>query len=465
MAFLAFTMALLAVRLLFVPLAIVFEFRARQRDRSGLETPLDRVPTVSVVVPAYNEEKVLRSCVGSILGTNYPNLEIVIVDDGSTDATRTIGEELAEQNDQVSYIHQKNAGKGAALNRGYRESTGEFLLFIDADSVLTVDTIPAMLRAFYRTDIGAVCGDDRPVNLNKLLTRFLALITHVGTGLVRRAFDVVGVVPVISGNSGAFRRSCLDDVAKHTVGRPLREDTVGEDLELTWHIHTSRWRVVFEPRALVYAESPSSLRALYKQRTRWARGLLQSLRIYRGHLIRLDPPAFSGLLWFTLVTMVLTPLIQIVLFIVFLVRLPTYNFTALGFIFGNGLAISTFLLVIATAMSRSMNDLRHIWALPFWPVYSMAMSLSMLGALRQEALQTELKWNKPERTGVISREDRLAIERGLDRVDPRATNHRFGKKRYGKHAATQASFFDGRDRIRIRPIRRSKLGRHSKQTR
>ncbi len=408
MAFLIFTMALLVMRVLFVPLALEFERRAAVRRRRGDSVELARQPAVSVVVPAYNEEMVLQSCVESIIGAGYPNLEVLIVDDGSSDATRQIGQRLAADHPEVRYIYQDNAGKGAALNHGYRVSTGEFLFFIDADSVFTPQTVPAMLSAFYDEKIGAVCGDDRPVNLNRVLTRFLALITHVGTGLVRRAFDVLGVVPVISGNSGAFRRACLDDMARSNPGHPLREDTVGEDLELTWQILTSPWKVVFAPDALVYAESPSSVRALYKQRTRWARGLLQSLQLYWRHLFDFSYPRFSCLLWFIVVTMVFTPVLQIVLLILGVAQLPNADLSELGIILGSGLLLSTVLLIITMVIAGSLRDLRHIWTLPLWPVYSLAMSFTMLSALLQELRRAEQVWNKPERTGVISYEQQIS---------------------------------------------------------
>lgn len=408
MAFLIFTMALLVMRVLFVPLALEFERRAAVRRRRGDSVELARQPAVSVVVPAHNEEMVLQSCVESIIGAGYPNLEVLIVDDGSSDATCQIGQRLAANHPEVRYIYQDNAGKGAALNHGYRVSTGEFLFFIDADSVFTHQTVPAMLSAFYDEKIGAVCGDDRPVNLNRVLTRFLALITHVGTGLVRRAFDVLGVVPVISGNSGAFRRACLDDMARSNPGHPLREDTVGEDLELTWQILTSPWKVVFAPDALVYAESPSSVRALYKQRTRWARGLLQSLQLYWRHLFDFSSPRFSCLLWFIVVTMVFFPVLQIVLLIFGVVQLPNADFSVWGIILGSGLLLSTVLLIITMVIAGSLRDLRHIWTLPLWPVFSLAMSFTMLSALLQELRRAEQVWNKPERTGVISYEQQIS---------------------------------------------------------
>lgn len=403
---------MVAVRLLFVPLALVYEWQARRRREREVPTAFDRLPHVSVVVPAFNEEKVLESCVRSIIAANYKNMDIIIVDDGSTDNTRAIGEALATKFDQVKYVFQQNAGKGAALNRGYRMSRGEFLLFIDADTVFTPETVPAMLRGFYADNIGAVCGDDRPVNLDRVLTRFLALITHVGTGLVRRAFDVLHVVPVISGNSGAFRRSCLDEIAEKNPGHPLREDTIGEDLELTWQIHASPWRVVFAPRALVYAESPSSFGALFKQRTRWARGLLQGLQIHRRHMLNLSYPRFSLILWFAVLTMVFFPILQAVMLIAALFELPTADLTRWGWLFIAGLGMSTALLIFAMAIAHSLRDLRHIWTLPLWPFYATIMSFTMLNALRQELFRAEQKWNKPERTGVITDDTHLSIDVG-----------------------------------------------------
>lgn len=411
MAFYIFTMGLLLFRLLFVPLSLAHEYLARRRQARGNLGVLDDEPTVSVVVPAHNEETVLEACVLSILGSGYENMDVVIVDDGSTDRTREIGEALAAEHEKVRYIYQENAGKGAALNHGYRESTGKFLMFIDADSVFTPNTVPEMLKAFHNVNVGAVCGDDRPSNLDRILTCFLALITHVGTGLVRRAFDILRVVPVISGNCGAFRRSCLDEVALTDPGRPLREDTIGEDLELTWKIHRTSWRVVFAPHALVYAESPSKVKALFKQRVRWARGFLQSFRYHWKCMFTLRYGSFGPFLWFSVATMVLLPITQVVLLVWAIWDLQNVQWAtsagefwagAWGVLVASGLVLSVILLVIAMALSNSLRDLRHAWALPLWPFYSVLMSFTMIRALHLEITNAEQVWNKPERTGVIS---------------------------------------------------------------
>lgn len=405
---------ILALHLIFVPLAIWHQVRVFSRRKAGNEGVYDKQPSVSVIVPAYNEEVTLENCVSSIINCEYDNLEILIVDDGSSDDTESIGRRLAAENTNVEYIRQENAGKGAALNTGYQESRGEFLLCIDSDSVFTKETIPEMLRGFYTPRVGAVCGDDRPVNLNRILTRFLALITYVGTGLVRRAFGVLGAMPVVSGNSGTFRRTALDDVAEGHRG-PFREDTMGEDLELTWRIHRARWQVVFAPKAVVYAESPSSIAALWRQRVRWARGLLQSFRWHAPALLKPRNFSFCFLMWFTLVSMIFLPFAQTISLIVvsawFIWRLfaePTATATApdwadawLLFV-ASGLALSLILLLIAMALGNGLKDLRHIWTIPIWPIYSTAISLTMIRALYLETARRPQIWNKPQRTGVIS---------------------------------------------------------------
>ena len=415
---------LTALRLLFVPLSLAHEWRDWRRRRKGLTGPLARTPSVSVVVPAYNEEKVLVPCVRSILASGYPDLEVIIVDDGSKDSTPHLMRDLAAEDARVRAIHQPNAGKGAALNTGFAAARGEFLLFVDADGVFTHDTIPEMLRAFADPQVGAVCGDDRPVNLDRIQTRFLALVAHVGTGLVRRAMDILGCVPVVSGNSGAFRRSALTELSvprrrarrghrPAPTGGPLRTDTVGEDLEMTWRLHRGGWTVAFAPRAVVLAESPSSLLSLWKQRTRWARGLLQSLRLHADAVGSLRYQAFGPFLLYTIITMVLIPLIQIASAVVVVVLWPvaaltgtqvefTEPFAVWGWLVTGGLVMALLLVVFSALLDRAPGDLRHLWAVLLWPFFSAFLALTMLRALWLEVRRRPSAWNKLERTGVNS---------------------------------------------------------------
>lgn len=402
------------VRLLIVPCAIWFEARHRAVPpdaaphagtifgTAAFDTASGGPPSVSVIVPAYNEGVVLRTCVQSIARSDYPDFEVVCVDDGSTDDTYEQLQALAAELPGVQAHTQANAGKGAALNRGIRHARGEVLVLVDADGVFRPETLTEMVRAFTDARIGAVCGDDRTVNLDRVQTRYLALISHVGTGLVRRALDVLHCLPIVSGNTGAFRRDVLE------LTGPLREDTVGEDLELTWRVYRAGYRVAFAPRALVHAESPSTLRGLWRQRVRWARGLLQAIRLHRDMIGNPRHGAtFGPYLAFNTVAQVVLPVVQVVAFVVLAALavlgqpnvVPDTVWAAVLFV---GLPLSLGLLLLAVVLDRSPGDLRFAWTLPMWPFYSALLTLVTIRAMWLELRGAENRWNKLDRTGTVS---------------------------------------------------------------
>ncbi|MDO5683314.1 MAG: glycosyltransferase family 2 protein [Propionibacteriaceae bacterium] len=397
------------VRIAMIPLAVAFEFRERRRAQRGdtglLPSHPAWSPRVSVVVPAYNEERVIGGCLRSILDCGYPNLEVIAVDDGSKDRTLALLLRFARGERRLHVLRQDNAGKGAALNRGIEYATGEILMLVDADGQFGPDTIPEMLRAFTDDRVAAVCGSDRPVNLDRVQTRFLAVISHVGTGLVRRALHMLGCLPVVSGNVGAFRRSALLAVAVDGMG-PLRTDTLGEDLELTWRLHRAGYRVAFAPHAVVHAESPSTLHGLWKQRVRWARGLLQSLWLHRDMIGRPRFGVFGMWLAYTVLAMVWLPITQVVgtiaLPIAWGAGLWSPPASLMAAFLGSGVALTAVFLIVAVALDRTPQDLRHSWTLPLWPVYSVLMSATLIKGLAQELTRAPNQWNKLDRTGVVS---------------------------------------------------------------
>ncbi len=393
-----------AIRLLQVPFALAYaaKYRPLPADAPHEQGSIFAAPpSVSVIVPAYNEGVVLENCLRSIARSRYPDLEVICVDDGSSDNTFALAQKLAEELPVLTAIRQENAGKGAALNQGIQASRGEVLVLVDADGVFRADTITEMIRGFDDEKIGAVCGDDRPANLDRVQTRFLAMISHVGTGLMRRALHMLRSLPVVSGNTGAFRRDVLERTGL------LREDTVGEDLELTWRIYRAGYRVAFRPSALVYAESPSTAKGLWKQRVRWSRGLLQSVRLHRDMIGNPRYGPFGIYLAINFASQVLVPVVQVVSIVLLVVlallgtpgSLPATMWQWVLFV---GLPISMALLVLAVVLDRALSDLRFAWTLPLWPVYSGAMSLVMLQAIILELRGAENRWNKLERTGVVS---------------------------------------------------------------
>lgn len=393
-----------AVRLVQVPFALVHAARFRPLPTSAPPQQgsiFDAPPAISVIVPAYNEEVVLENCLRSIARSAYPDFEVICVDDGSSDGTFALASRLADELPQLTAVRQENAGKGAALNRGMAMATGEVLVLVDADGVFGADTLTEMVRGFTDPNIGAVCGDDRPVNLDRVQTRFLALISHVGTGLLRRALHVLRMLPVVSGNTGAFRRDVLEQTG------PLRTDTVGEDLELTWRVYRAGYVVAFRPTALVYAESPSTVRGLWKQRVRWARGLLQVTRLHHDMIGNPRYGPFGVYLAINLMSQVVVPVLQVVAVII-LIELVAFGNTGAvpstfwGWVLFVGLPISVALLLLALALDHAWRDLRFAWTLPLWPLYSSLMSLVMLRAIWLELRGADNRWNKLDRTGTVS---------------------------------------------------------------
>ena len=382
------------VELAYYPLALLAAVRRRRRPVFDSVLPL-----VSVIVPAYNEERVLASCVESIIATRYPRKEIILVDDGSTDGTLAVMRQFTYHPD-VMVLTQRNGGKAAALNSGIRCARGEICLFVDADGVFTADTINELLRGFDSPSVGGVCGNDEPVNLDRTQTRLLALLTHA-TAMVRRALAQIGCLTIVSGNCGAFRRRVVEEVGGFEVG------TLGEDLELTWRVRAAGYRINFQPRAMVYAEVPSTMGGLWRQRIRWTRGLIQTARRHRDVVGSRRHGRLGWYLVYNLFTMLAVPPVQLftlglVLLLAASGRLPTSP-TVPALLLWIGLGAAFAHTLVAIALDRAWRDLRLLYVLPVAALFSVFNSVVTVRALWLEARRAPMRWNKLERTGVRTR--------------------------------------------------------------
>jgi len=400
-----------ALGLLYYPLALIAELRSNQHP------PVfdDPYPLVSVIVPAYNEEKVIENCVESILTCGYEKMEIKLVDDGSTDRTLELMRKY-EDHPMVHVISQVNNGKASALNRGFQNAKGEILFFVDADGIFTPSTIPEMLKAFTSEKVGAVCGNDYPVNLNTPLTKLFCLQTHVGTGFVRRALAEINCLPIVSGNCGAFRRTALSwpFLGLGKKAEPYLKGFIGEDLELTWRIHKAGYRVKFAPHAIVRAEVPSTISMLWKQRVRWARGLLQTVVLHKEMFFNFKYGTLGLYLPINFFNMVVIPILQLLILLLLIIFIITgfspIQLSILNLLLWLGLGGSLLTVLYATALDRAWRDLRFFYVIPLWIPYSLLMNIVVIWAIVLEIQGKEAKWNKFERTGVVTNESNARVE-------------------------------------------------------
>ncbi len=241
----------------------------REKNEPNL-TLIDKTPLVTVVVPAYNEERAIGKTVNALLQLSYPNKEIIVVDDGSTDRTLEAAKKYA-QNDFTRVISKPNGGKWSALNTGIRDAKGEFIVCIDADTLLDPEAIQQLLRHFSDPDVAAVAGNVKVANRQNVLTKLQALEYIVGINLYRRSEANLENVTVVPGPIGAFRASVIKEIGL------FAGDTFAEDADVTLRILKAGYKTMYEPRAIGYTEAPASMTSLAKQRYRWYRGSFQVL--------------------------------------------------------------------------------------------------------------------------------------------------------------------------------------------
>ena len=238
------------------------------------------LPLVSIIVPAYNEGKLIVSSVESLLKQDYPLMEIVIVDDGSSDDTYARATMLAGQygDQKIRVVHQENSGKANALNHGIQAAKGSLILCMDGDSLLEPQTVRMAVRHFADPAVGAVAGNVKVINRRNCLTRLQTLEYIEGISLVRTAHAFFRRVTIIPGPIGIFRKEVLEKLGGY------RDDTYAEDCELTLRILMAGWKIQYEEKAIAWTEAPETLKALFNQRYRWSRGILQAILRHKSEL-------------------------------------------------------------------------------------------------------------------------------------------------------------------------------------
>src|SRR6202041_3399196 len=283
-------------------------------------------PNVTVLIPAYNEEAAIVNTAQSALACDYPKLEILVVNDGSTDRTAELVNANFSREPRVRLISQPNRGKPAALNHGLAEASGEIIVSIDGDTIVDPEAIPRLVRHFADPKVGAVAGNVKVMNRNRWLTRWQALEYITSQNLEKRAFDLLNCIPVVPGAVGAWR----SDLVRSCEG--FSKDTVAEDTDLTITIRRSGWKILYDEDAIGHTEVPETVEALIRQRFRWTFGTIQAVWKHRDTLGRkkygsLGLIALPNIFLFQ----ILLPLVSPVLDLLFLVSLVLWGLAQFHF--------------------------------------------------------------------------------------------------------------------------------------
>jgi cellulose synthase/poly-beta-1,6-N-acetylglucosamine synthase-like glycosyltransferase len=368
--------------MLFVPLAI----RSVMRESQLPEPP--SYPRISVIVPAYNEEKVIRTTIESLLSTDYPDKEIILVDDGSKDGTLDIA---MQYRDKIKVLHKENGGKASALNQGLLYATGEIITIVDADTIIGHSSLKHIAKGMVQENVAAVAGNVKIRNKTNWLTWCQALEYLSGIQIMRRGLDYFGAITIVPGALGAFRKKKLEEAGTY------HKETLVEDFDATMKVLRSGMIVNGSNSATAYTQAPQTLRDFYKQRKRWYRGNLQVLRRHSDILLN---PRFGYL------HRISYPLMAIHMLVIPFASLMLWGFAAYQIIVGNyyfvGFTLAMFILMqyllSAMAVRMDRDDKKMILYSVFFVIgYKQLIDVLQIKAVLEELLGAKAKWTSAQR--------------------------------------------------------------------
>lgn len=357
-----------------------------------------QLPMISLVVPAYNEGLVIQPAIRSLLELDYPNYEILVVNDGSSDDTYEKALAVARESTHVPVrvINKRNGGKADALNTGMAHARGEFILNMDGDTKLSSNALRACIGHFDNPRIGAVAGNVKVLNRDTLWAKIQSVEYIEGLALARKAQSYLRSVIIIPGPLGMFRKSVLQQAGGYD------HDTFAEDCDLTLKLLMRGWQIAYEPAAIAWVETPSRLLDLLKQRYRWTRGILQAIRKHASALWR---PRKAGvnffILWYMLFEGILWPF-STVLGSLFFAYVGLYYGVAV-FIFFWWLQL-TLLDVIAAAYCVIIEEEDPAligYSIYFRLFYIVIVDVAKVFATIEEWRGKSMTWGKLQREGKL----------------------------------------------------------------
>jgi cellulose synthase/poly-beta-1,6-N-acetylglucosamine synthase-like glycosyltransferase/peptidoglycan/xylan/chitin deacetylase (PgdA/CDA1 family)/spore germination protein YaaH len=412
---------LMSARLIVIGIFAVIDRFRKRKDFAGPQY----APRVAVLIPAFNEEKVIVRTVRSVMMSNYKNIRVIVIDDGSKDRTyQTVIDAYPADiaSGRLVVLTKPNGGKADALNFALNQTDEEIYVGIDADGVIAHDAITNLVGHFANPKIGAVAGNAKVGNRVNLWTRWQALEYITSQNFERRALDLFDVVMVVPGAIGAWRTSAVK------AGGGYHTNTVAEDADLTMNLLEQGYWVIYEDCALAFTEAPVNMNGLMRQRFRWSFGILQAIFKHRGAIRKRRAMGLFALPN-TLIFQILLPLFSPFIDLMFFAGVANYfynkhfhpeaaspaSFEKLLAFFLAFLVIDFLTSALAFSLERKHPACKgdawllwHIWIQRF--TYRQVFSIVLFKTLKRAIDGKPFAWDKLERTATMSRETEKLTE-------------------------------------------------------
>lgn len=384
---------------------VVLAYKRKKKEEDG-NTPFN--PKVSVIVPAWNEEVGLVKTVRTITESDYRNLEVVVINDGSTDKSDQLMKEFLQEytassrsnSVEVVYHYKKNEGKGKALNDGIRMSTGDIIVSIDADCVLPPDTVSNFVRHFEDGTVMAAVGNVKIGNRKGIL-EMLQYLEFLFSFYFKKADSLFNTIYIIGGAAGVFRRSVFENIGLYS------SENITEDIDLSVRVQKAGMKIVYAADAIVYTEAANTIKGLAAQRLRWKRGRFQTFFQHRS-LFFSEKTAHNKLLSWLVLPLAVFGDIQLFFEAFFLLFLYIYSFIThdfSSFISGIIVVSSMFFVQMWDDAKSDKSDLLTLYLLaPIgWILFYITTAVEYRALIKSVwglATGQELAWQKWNRAGV-----------------------------------------------------------------
>jgi len=359
---------------------------------------INKHDTVTIIVPCYNEQDVIVPSLKSTISQTYPNIEILVIDDGSSDRTYTLAKafEFDDGHRSLKVLSKPNGGKSRALNFAIKQAKGNLICCVDADSKLDKFAIELLVQHFKDPEIAAVAGSVSVVNTDTFLTKLQSLEYIQGLNMVKNGQAFLKLVNIIPGPIGMFRKEAMKTVGYYS------HDTFAEDCDITLALIAKGYKIDFEPDAIAHTEAPENLLDLLKQRYRWTRGILQAIKKNKKYLWNFrENPSISFVMWYMLFESVFWPFIQVWgdLFMIYLaLTTGTSQLLLFWWLMFTVLDVAgAIYCLLLTQEKLSLAMYSTIYRLAFITVINIAKIFATI----EEWFNIEMGWGKLERKGRI----------------------------------------------------------------